>query len=135
MQRKWLWIGLLAITLSVYAVAQNIDKAALARGKKVYQESCMACHQVDGGGVPRLNPPLIQTDYVLGDKKRLINIVLKGLNAPIEIDGESYENPMASFAHLTDQQIADVLTYIRNNFGNKASMVTAAEVKALRPKK
>jgi mono/diheme cytochrome c family protein len=110
-------------------------KASIQRGKKVYDQYCLACHQADGGGVPRLNPPLQKTDYVVGDKKRLINIILKGLNDPIEIKGEEYVNPMASHAHLSDQQIADVLTYIRNNFGNKATAISPTEVKALRVKK
>jgi mono/diheme cytochrome c family protein len=95
----------------------------------------MVCHQNDGAGVPGLNPPLIKTDWVTGQKNRLINVILKGLEDPIEVNGEEYSNPMPSLTHLTDQEIADVLTYIRNSFGNKASAVTPAEVKALRPKK
>ncbi|HEX8677081.1 MAG TPA: cytochrome c, partial [Segetibacter sp.] len=62
----------------------------------------------------------------------LVQIVLKGLNQPIEVEGETYNNIMPSLAQLTDQQIADVLTYIRNSFGNKASAVTASFVKAER---
>jgi mono/diheme cytochrome c family protein len=81
-----------------------------------------------------MNPPLAGVAMVTGDKKKLIEIVLKGLNTPMEINGEEYSNPMASHAFLKDQQIADVLSYVRNHFGNKASMVTAAEVKAQRGK-
>ncbi len=109
--------------------------ASITRGKAVYTQSCIACHQADGGGVQGLNPPLSKTEYVLGDKNRLINIVLKGLNKDIEIDGEVYSNPMPPLSHLTDQQVADVLTYVRNNFQNKASSVTAAQVKATRAQK
>jgi len=65
----------------------------------------------------------------------LIDIVLKGLSDPLEINGEEYNNPMAAHDFLTDQQIADVLTYIRNSFGNKAGVVTVAEVKKQRAKK
>ena len=110
-------------------------KASMARGKTVYDRYCLSCHQPDGGGVPRMNPPLINTDYVLGSKQRLIGIVLNGLNVPMEINGEEYENPMASHSFLKNDQIADVLTYIRNSFGNKASAVSVAEVKAVRAKK
>lgn len=110
-------------------------QASITRGKAVYTQHCATCHQADGYGVPRLNPPLSQTEYVLGDKKRLINIVLNGLNEEIEIDGEYYSNPMPPLSHLKDQEIADVLTYVRNSFKNKASAVTAAEVKALRATK
>ncbi|HLO79793.1 MAG TPA: cytochrome c [Chitinophagaceae bacterium] len=110
-------------------------QASITRGKKVYDTYCMPCHMVDGGGVPRMNPPLIKTVYVLGDKKRLIGIVLNGLDEPLEIDGETYSNVMASHAFLKDQEIADVLTYVRNSFGNKATMITPEEVKALREEK
>lgn len=103
-------------------------------GKKVYDLYCLACHQQDGAGVPRLNPPLVKTTYVLGDKKRLINIVLKGMSEEIEIEGNVYSNIMAPHDFLADQEIADLLTFVRNSFGNKASIVTAAEVKAERAK-
>jgi len=106
--------------------------ASVARGKKVYETYCLACHQADGTGVQRMNPPLVKTQWVLGDKKRLIGIVLNGMDEPIEIDGETYSNIMAPHDFLKDQEVADVLTYVRNSFGNKASAVTAAEVKAAR---
>jgi mono/diheme cytochrome c family protein len=109
-------------------------KASMARGKAVYEKYCLTCHQADGGGVPRMTPPLIKTEYVLGNKQRLIGIVLNGLNVPLEINEETYENPMASHAFLQDQQIADVLTFVRNSFGNKASVIKAAEVKSVRAK-
>ena len=80
-----------------------------------------------------MNPPLINTSYVLGDKEQLIGIVLKGLKN-VKIEDETYTNPMPSFKQLKDQEIADVLTYVRNSFGNKASAVTAADVKAVRAK-
>ena len=109
-------------------------KASIERGQKVYQSYCMSCHQVDGGGVPKMNPPLIKTKWVLGDKKELISDILKGMTEPIEIEDDEYPNPMPPHAHLSDQEIADVLTYVRNNFGNKASAVTPAEVKTVRAK-
>ena len=109
-----------------------VSKVVMDRGKKVYDMVCIACHQADGGGMPPMNPPLIKTKWVLGNKKALIKIVLKGLKGgEIEIDGDTFNNPMPPLeTTLNDQQIADVLTYVRNNFGNKASVVTLAEVKA-----
>jgi mono/diheme cytochrome c family protein len=107
-------------------------KASMERGKKIYATYCLSCHQVDGSGVPRLNPPLIKTNWVLGDKKRLINVILKGMDEPIEINGEEYDNVMAPHGFLKDEEVADVLTYIRNSFGNKASVITPAEVKTVR---
>jgi len=114
--------------------SQSTSSSSKARGKEVYTKYCLTCHQADGGGVPRMNPPLTQTEYVNGNKQRLIGIVLNGMNIPLEINGDSYENPMASHAFLKDQQIADVLTYVRSSFGNKSTAITAEEVKAVRAK-
>lgn len=115
--------------------SQPSPSASVARGKKVYETYCLACHQADGTGVPRLNPPLVKTSFVLGDKKMLIGIVLNGLDEEIEIDGEVYNNVMASHDFLKDQEIADVLTFVRNSFGNKASAISPAEVAAVRAAK
>ena len=123
---------LLAQTKPKATTQEGVDKASLERGKTIYTTYCLACHQADGSGVPGLNPPLIKTKWVLGDKKQLIAILLKGMDEPIEVDGEEYSNVMASHAFLKDQEVADVLNYVRNNFGNKASSVTSADVKAVR---
>jgi len=110
----------------------SIDKPTMERGKKVYTQHCVSCHQPDGGGVPGLNPPLEKTSWVSGSKTRLITIVLKGLNTHQDIDGEEYSNTMAPLPYLTDQQISDVLTFVRNSFGNKASAITPGDVKYVR---
>ncbi len=120
--------------LLISMTSQSIDKATMERGKKVYTQYCAPCHQMDGSGVPGLNPPLEKTPHVLGNKSTLIKIILKGLNTHEEINGETYNNIMAPHNHLTDLQISDVLTYVRNSFGNKASLVTVAEVKSIRAK-
>ena len=114
--------------------AQTRLKASIARGKELYLLQCLACHQVDGGGVQHLNAPLDGSANVKGnDKSKLIRIVLNGLRGE-EIEGENYSNVMAPHKDLTDQQIADILTYVRNAWSNKASQVTVAEVKAVRAK-
>ena len=112
----------------------NSLKPSLLAGALVYKQYCLSCHQADGGGVPNLNPTLSQTSWVLGDKQRLISVLLNGLQGQL-IDGVKYESVMPSHSFLTDKQIADVLTYVRNNFDNKASLVTAAQVNAVRTKK
>lgn len=109
---------------------------SMERGKLVYGQICVACHGIDGGGMPRMNPPLWNTSYVLGDKKALVKIVLKGLKGgEVEIDGDRFENAMPpQESILNDQQIADVLTFVRNSFGNKASAVSVSEVRSVRAK-
>lgn len=137
MKRTVLALIALVIVASSFVPDQTGGlKAAIERGKKVYEANCLACHQPDGTGVPSLNPPLVKTKWVLGDKKQLATWVLKGSEGgQVEIDGEKFHNPMPGMATmLNDQEIADVLTYVRNSFGNKASMVTPAEVKAVRAK-
>ena len=115
-------------TTSTAAVSAAAAKPA---GQAIYEQYCLACHQANGSGVPNLNPPLRGTDWVLGNKTRLINVLLKGLQGQ-EIEGEIYDNAMPAHDFLSDPQIADVLTYIRSNFGNKADAVKADEVKAVR---
>jgi mono/diheme cytochrome c family protein len=122
-----------AVVLALVAFnSPSVDKATMERGKKVYVKFCMTCHQVDGGGVPGLNPPLEKTTWVAGNKTKLIRVILKGMNTHEEIDGETYTNIMPPFNYLKDQQISDVLTYIRNSFGNKAIPVTVGDVQYVR---
>jgi mono/diheme cytochrome c family protein len=107
-------------------------KTSMDAGQKVFSQYCVSCHQADALGVPHMNPPLVKTTYVLGDKTKLIKIVLNGFNEDVEINGETYSNSMPSHDFLKDQEIADVLTFVRNSFGNKASAVTMAQVKTVR---
>jgi mono/diheme cytochrome c family protein len=111
---------------------QNTLQASMERGKKTYAEQCLACHMADGTGVPSMNPPLLKTKFVLGDKTILVQLVLRGMSGEVDIEGNIYHNVMAAHAELTDQQIADVLTYIRNSFGNKAKAISAEDVKRIR---
>ncbi|WP_175455246.1 c-type cytochrome [Pricia antarctica] len=106
----------------------------MAEGQKVYAQYCLSCHQVNGTGVSRLNPPLKDTDYVLGDKNRLLGILVNGSNVGLEIRGETYSNAMPSFKQLDDTELAHVASYIRNSFGNSATPVTIGEVSTFRTK-
>ena len=134
MQRTLLFLCFCLVLLNSFTQPKPVNKVVMARGKQVYETVCMACHQIDGQGIPRMAPTLVKTKWVLGDKKKIIQFVLKGLpGGEIEIDGETFANAMPPQENtLTDQQIADVLTYVRNSFGNKASGVSAAEVKSMR---
>ena len=125
---------MIAMVSAVSYPEQDDLKASIERGKKVYENTCLACHQINGSGVPGMNPPLKKTKYVVGDKKTLINIVLNGLDKEIVVNDETYTNVMPAFASLTDKEVADVLTYVRNSFGNKASQVKEGDVKKLRAK-
>lgn len=101
-------------------------------GAAIYSQNCGTCHQSDGSGVSGLYPPVSDSDWIDGDKTRLINVILNGLSGPIEVNGESYNNAMPQFSYLNDEQIADLLTYLRQNFGNDADEITPREVAGVR---
>ncbi|MFZ9170919.1 MAG: c-type cytochrome [Sediminibacterium sp.] len=137
MQRIYITFVVVCLFI-VGASAQSNNKlvaASAARGKTVYLQRCMVCHQADGGGVPKLNAPLDGSSSVNGTNiAKLVKNIVKGFNDRVEIDGEFYENAMPAAADLTDQQIADVLTFIRNSWTNKAGPVTTLQVKQTRSK-
>jgi len=112
------------------------DPAAKAarEGAIVFSSLCSACHQADGNGVSGQFPPLAGSEWVLAEgPNRIIRIVLNGLVGPIQVKGNEYNNQMNAFRDsLDDRQVANVITYIRNSWGNKASIVTPAEVAAIR---
>lgn len=119
------------------AIARNPEIANLAkdiqleRGKKVFLSACFACHLQEGQGLPGVFPPLAGSDYLLTDKERAVRTVLKGLNGPITVNGKPYNNVMPP-QEFTDDQVADVLTYVMNTWGNSAGTVSADEVKRIR---
>lgn len=105
-------------------------------GQQVYMMVCFACHQPTGQGLPGMFPPLAASDWVQARKPdRLIRMVLHGVTGPITVNGKPFSTPaplMPPQATLHDEQIANVLTYIRNSFGNQAPAVMSEEVAAIR---
>ena len=101
-------------------------------GQSIYNTFCVSCHQSDGKGDSARFPPLAGADWVTGDKERLIDLLINGLQGEIEVNGLIYDGVMPHHKFLKDEQIADVLTYIRTNFGNQASEITTDEVKKYR---
>jgi len=113
-------------------VKDDLAQDANSPGEVVYNTYCANCHQKDGGGASGRFPPIINTDWVRGDKERLMTIILNGMEGSMEINGETYNGVMPQHSFLSDEQIADVLTYIRANFENDASEITINEVAAIR---
>jgi mono/diheme cytochrome c family protein len=101
-------------------------------GQEIYMKYCMACHQASGSGVQGMYPTLQKTDWVYGDKSRLIGLLLNGQQGEIMVNGQVFRGVMPPHPYLTDVQIADVLTYVRSNFGNTADAVLPEEVARLR---
>ena len=118
---------------SVSAFAQKFDlKASITRGEDVYTAQCMSCHLEQGEGIESVYPPLAKSDYLMADKKRSIDETLYGLTGQIKVKGVTYDGVMTGFEALSDEDVSDVLNYIRNSFGNKGAAVTPEEVKASR---
>ncbi len=109
-----------------------IVAASQGKGGDIYLAHCATCHQGQGGGVPGTFPPLTNSDWVSGDKGRLIAMVLHGLEGPIEINGDLYDELMPGFAFLDDEDIAALLTFIRSSFGNNVAPVHESEVRLVR---
>lgn len=109
-------------------------------GIDVYKKACVACHGENGQGVPGAFPPLAENPYLFKDRAYPALVVLFGLEGPIEVNGQTYSGLMPSFAYLSDEEIAAVVAFIRNNFGNDKLRpedfedLTPEEVKALRQK-
>ncbi|HZL12238.1 MAG TPA: cytochrome c [Prolixibacteraceae bacterium] len=101
-------------------------------GKAVYTQYCLVCHQADGSGVPNMHPPLGPGSWVGKDPKELVALMMKGLSGKIEVNGEVYKSYMPSHAKLTNNEIANVLSYIRSSFGNDFEPVTADFVKKVK---
>lgn len=113
-------------------VQDRLAQAEEGRGAFTYLTYCATCHQSNGKGDGTRFPPLDNTDWVLGDKSRLIRLTLDGLAVPIEVKGQPFTGIMPQHSFLTDEEVADVLSYVRSSFGNQASSVTAAEVATVR---
>jgi nitrite reductase (NO-forming) len=114
------------------AIASLTQEIQIEKGKRVYLQNCAMCHQADGKGLPNVFPPLAPSDYLMADKTRSVGVVLRGLSGPVTVNGQRYDGIMPPQVTLNDEQIAHVLTFIRNSWGNKGEAVTIEEVKAVR---
>jgi nitrite reductase (NO-forming)/hydroxylamine reductase len=133
---------LLTVT-SAAAVAQGIDQSAplehnaemqLAQegsgldGEALYQVNCSACHQREGQGLAGAFPPLASSDYFRGKPQALIEATIKGLSGPITVNGVEYNNVMPAVAYLTDAELATLLTYVQNSWGNDGTEITVEQI-------
>jgi mono/diheme cytochrome c family protein len=105
-----------------------------SRGKVLYESNCALCHNPDGAGKPAQGPPLAGSEWVITEgANRLIHIPLAGLAGPIKVKGQEWNLNMAAMgAMYSDEQLADLLSYVRNSWGNKAAVVTPEQVKKVR---
>ena len=104
----------------------------MARGMAVYASNCQACHQADGQGLAGAFPPLAQSDFLAGNRGEVLQAALFGLSGPITVNGVEYNGVMPSMGYLTDQELADAVTYVFSSWGNSLAGVSVEEVAALR---
>ena len=100
-------------------------------GKFLYESNCSVCHQLDGGGVPMMQPELFAIERATGPVGGIIDMILKGSEA-VEPGTSDFSNEMPAFTHLTDNEIAAIAPYVRENFESRGGAVTSAQVKFVR---
>jgi nitrite reductase (NO-forming) len=113
-------------------IAELTKDIQIAKGKGVFMQTCFVCHQLNGEGILAQIPPLAKADYLMADKERSIRIVLQGQTGELTVNGKKYNGTMAPLNYLSDEDIANVLTYVRNDFGNSGDAVTPQEVRRVR---
>jgi mono/diheme cytochrome c family protein len=121
-----------ALALTGFRHDQKFDlKASIERGKEIYTLQCLSCHMENGEGMDGAFPPLAKADYLMKDKKRSIQQVIYGASGEMVVNGKTYNGEMPAF-DLTDQEVSDVLNFIRNSWGNKGEAITPETVRAAR---
>jgi nitrite reductase (NO-forming) len=111
------------------AIVTMTKELQMEKGKLVFMQTCAVCHQTNGQGLPQVFPPLAGSDFLMADKARSIRIVLRGVSGPIMVNGTKYDSVMPPVVQLTDEQVANVLTYVRNSWGNTGEAVSPDEVR------
>ena len=120
------------ISLMSFKNNQKFDlKTSIERGKEAYNIHCITCHMEKGEGLEGAFPPLAKSDYLMADKNRSIKQILEGATGEMKVNGVVYNGEMPA-SDLTDEQVSDVLNYVRNSWGNKGAAVTPNDVKAQR---
>ncbi|MDO9280715.1 MAG: multicopper oxidase domain-containing protein, partial [Pseudomonadota bacterium] len=115
------------------SAAGNLSKAdQVSAGGALFAGTCSTCHQATGVGIEGVFPPLAGSDFLLADKQRAIGVVINGLSGPVTVNGKSYTSVMPPMSQLNDDEVANILTYALNTWGNDGGNVTAAEVAKVR---
>ncbi len=115
------------------AEAGKLTKAGqIEAGKALFLGTCSTCHQMEGQGIPKVFPPLAKSDYLMADKKRSIEVLLNGLSGKVVVNGQEYASVMPPMSHMADDELANILTYVRNAFGNSGDAVSVQEVTQVR---
>jgi nitrite reductase (NO-forming) len=121
-----------AAAASAAAAGSLTLEQQIKSGEALFTGTCSTCHQGNGEGLPNVFPPLAKSDYLAADKLRAIGIVINGLTGPVTVNGASYNSVMPPMSQLNDDEIANIVTYVLNSWGNPGGQVTATEVAKVR---
>ncbi len=113
-------------------MAQATASAVEIRGEQKYLTNCAACHQANGKGLPGAFPPLAGSDYFVDDRMQAVEATIKGLSGPITVNGVEYNAVMPAMSHLSDEDLAAILTYVLTSWGNSAGAITAEDIAKVR---
>jgi nitrite reductase (NO-forming) len=117
---------------AAHAAGTLTKEGQIEAGRVLFAGTCSVCHQNDGAGLPDVFPPLAKSDFLMADKERSIAIVLNGLSGPVTVNGKNYNSVMPPMSQLTDDEVANILTYVRNSWGNEGEAVSKEEVAKVR---
>lgn len=124
-----------AVETAAVAVKQTGEASLedqIAAGKALFAGTCSTCHQPEGQGLPGVFPPLAKSDYIAADPKRVPNVILHGLQGPVQVNGKDYNSVMPPMSQLTDDEVANIATYVVNSWGNPGGRVHQTEVAKIR---
>ncbi|WP_238987236.1 c-type cytochrome [Confluentibacter flavum] len=129
---KLFWFILFSLTFNtIYSQNKDLDES-MKRGSDIYQDFCITCHMGNGEGLAGAFPPLAKSDYLMNHRAKSIHAIKYGLQGEITVNGKKYNGLMA-YQGLTDEEVADVMNYITNSWGNKNNMmVTVKEVSEIK---
>jgi nitrite reductase (NO-forming) len=114
------------------AAGKLTKEQQIAAGAVLFKGTCSVCHQDNGQGLPDVFPPLAKSDYLLKDPKHAIEVALNGLTGKITVNGKTYDSVMPPMSQLNDDEIANILTYVLNSWGNDGGVVSKEQVQAVR---
>ncbi len=125
-------LGAVAEAAAADAAGELTREQQIRAGAALYNGTCSVCHQIDGEGLPGVFPPLAGSDYLVADPVRAIGVVLNGLSGKLSVNGIEYDSLMPPMSQLNDDEIANILSYALNSWGNSGPVISADEVRAVR---
>jgi nitrite reductase (NO-forming) len=114
------------------AAGKLTKEQQIAAGGALFKGTCSVCHQDSGQGIPDVFPPLAKSDYLLKDPKHAIDVALNGLTGKVTVNGKTYNSVMPPMSQLNDDEIANILTYVLNSWGNDGGAISKEDVQKVR---